>query len=92
MAGRQQFLVVTISVYCAGASHLQQLQTGASLIERWMIERCVSETISNFQGIKGRVSARAMVGKQVVVADHAKAEAAAQGGGAGAEPSWNPVR
>ncbi|KAI9331426.1 hypothetical protein DFJ73DRAFT_857178, partial [Zopfochytrium polystomum] len=82
MAGRQQFLVITISVYCAGALRLQlsskkkkgwtRLKTGAALIERWMIERCASETITNFQAIKGQVSARASVGSQVAVADHAR--------------------
>ncbi|KAI9353026.1 hypothetical protein DFJ73DRAFT_829207, partial [Zopfochytrium polystomum] len=82
MAGRQQFLVIRISVYCAGASRacsgLQQkkkawtrLKTGAALIEQWMIERCESETITNFQAIKGQVSASPRVGRQVAVADHA---------------------
>ncbi|KAI9335392.1 hypothetical protein DFJ73DRAFT_852037 [Zopfochytrium polystomum] len=75
MAGRQQFLVVTIS--------WTRLKTGAALIELWMIERCASETIANFQAIKGQVSARASVGSQVAVADRSMARRA--------EPSWNPV-
>ncbi|KAI9349473.1 hypothetical protein DFJ73DRAFT_833687, partial [Zopfochytrium polystomum] len=82
MAGRQQFLVVTISVYCAGAVALAAvfknkkgwtgLKTGAALIEQWMIEQCESETITNFQAIKGQVSVGAGVGRQVAVADHAR--------------------
>ncbi|KAI9316927.1 hypothetical protein DFJ73DRAFT_876317 [Zopfochytrium polystomum] len=65
MAGRQQFLVVTISVYCTGALRLQpfkkkkgwtRLKTGAALIELWMIDK-------GKRGQPGAVADRSMAGR-----------------------------